>query len=192
MYIEKNIKNNTGFTLIELLVSIALFSIALIISLGAVLNIIDLNRKTQAMASVTNNVNFAVESLTRIVKSAESITGSTASGVSCDPGSDTQIKLEYIDTYGIFAVGGEGLKDVYYRHNCAEGTLERQVTLPGNGTSGSWSIITSEEDLEVVRIVFDVINDDQQKLELLIEGLATIGGETSSFIIQTTASRRGY
>lgn len=191
--IKKNIQNNGGFTLIELLVSIALFSVVLVMALGAILTIVDLNRKTQAMSSVTNNVNFAVESMVRIIKSAESI--SASGGAGCEVGSDTpQISLDYIDTYGIFPdIPGISTKGVHYRHNCSDNTIERQITNDGiSPNSNDWVSITSIDDLDIVRVDFNVTTDDQQKVKLLIEGIANVGSETSDFIIQTTATRRQY
>jgi len=192
MIIKKDQKNK-GFTLIELMVSVTIFSIALVLAMGAVLTIIDLNRKIQAMSSVTNNVNFAMESLVRIIKSSEFIYDSTASD-ECPIGeTKTQVRLEYIDTYEIFPeIPGKIRKDVYYRHNCTDGTLERALASSG-GSPSNWNRITSNDDLNIRRIEFNVNNSNtQQKIELLMDGLATVASETSEFIIQTTATRRQY
>lgn len=64
----KDRKNNKGFTLIEMLVAVAIFSIVLVIALGAILTIFDANKKAQTLTSVMNNLNFAVESMTRSIK----------------------------------------------------------------------------------------------------------------------------
>ena len=183
MIINKE-QSNKGFTLIELMVSVTLFSVALIMALGAILTIIDLNRKIQAMSAVTNNINFAVESMTRIIKSSENI-ALPGTGTGCGS-SDTKITLSFIDTYEIFSeVSGTGQKDIQYQLNCDDGTIERRVE------SNSWSAITSKDDLEIINLKFNVVRDTQQKVEIILEGLATVGGETSDFTIQTTAARRG-
>jgi prepilin-type N-terminal cleavage/methylation domain-containing protein len=57
--------NKQGFTLIEMMVSVALFAIVMLIGVGALLSLIDANRKAQAINSVMNNLNFAVESISR-------------------------------------------------------------------------------------------------------------------------------
>ena len=54
-----------AFSLIELMVSVALFSIVMVISVGSLLTMIDANRKAQALKSVMNNLNFALESMVR-------------------------------------------------------------------------------------------------------------------------------
>lgn len=58
-------KQNGGFTLIEIIVSLAIFTTVAVISVGALLRIMDANRKSISIKTVTNNVNFALESMTR-------------------------------------------------------------------------------------------------------------------------------
>jgi prepilin-type N-terminal cleavage/methylation domain-containing protein len=80
-----------GFTLIEMIVAIALFIVVATVAMGALLKIVDLNKKSQGMKSVITNMNFALESMTRELRvgtdytcvtgsqfSATSISGSTA------------------------------------------------------------------------------------------------------------------
>ena len=176
--------------MIELMVSVTLFAIVLMMALGAILTIIDLNRKTQAMASVTNNINFAVDSIIRVIKSAEDITG-TPSLAGCESSSNTQLKLMFIDTYNIFGQNqnGEEKVFVFFRHNCTDGTIERGVNI-NDAAPSTWSAITSESDMSIEKVEFNVTTSGQQKVELLIRGLATVGSEESEFIIQTTSTRR--
>ena len=54
-----------GFTLVELLVSSAIFTVVSIVAVGAVLTINAANRKTQAIRAVVDNLNFAMESMSR-------------------------------------------------------------------------------------------------------------------------------
>lgn len=57
-----------AFTLIEMMVSVSIFLIVMVISLGAVLAIVDGNKKVQAINSVSNNLNSAIESMVRDIK----------------------------------------------------------------------------------------------------------------------------
>lgn len=54
-----------GFTLIEMIMSVAVFTVVSLIAAGALLALADANRKAQAFKSVVNNLNFAVESIAR-------------------------------------------------------------------------------------------------------------------------------
>ena len=62
---EKHIR---GFTLVELMVSVSVFSIVMLISMGAILTVVDANRKSQALRAVMDNLNFAFEGMTRDIR----------------------------------------------------------------------------------------------------------------------------
>ncbi|MEN9921111.1 MAG: hypothetical protein RLZZ517_89 [Candidatus Parcubacteria bacterium] len=70
MQLKKH-KRINGFTLIELLVSIALFSVVLTVTLGSIMTIADSNKKARSLMSVTNNLNFAVDSMVRSFKTGD-------------------------------------------------------------------------------------------------------------------------
>ena len=54
-----------GFTLIEVLVSLALFVSVMTVAGGAILSIIDANRKAQATNTAIDNLNFVLDNMTR-------------------------------------------------------------------------------------------------------------------------------
>ena len=43
---------NSGFTLVEMIVAVALFAVVMLISVAALLSLVDANRKAQALQSV--------------------------------------------------------------------------------------------------------------------------------------------
>lgn len=59
------LKANSGFTLIEIMVAVSIFSIVMLVAIGSVLSIVSANRKAQALNSVINNLNFALEGMVR-------------------------------------------------------------------------------------------------------------------------------
>ncbi len=65
---KKNIQAKSGFTLVEMLVSVAIFSVFMLVAVSVVLSIIGGNRKAQAINAVVNNLNFAIESMVRDMK----------------------------------------------------------------------------------------------------------------------------
>ncbi|MES2006999.1 MAG: type II secretion system protein [Patescibacteria group bacterium] len=75
-----------GFTLIELMVSVAIFAIVMVISLGALLAISAADRKAETIASVMNNLNFAVESMTRNIRTGYDYHCATVAGGDCTSG----------------------------------------------------------------------------------------------------------
>jgi prepilin-type N-terminal cleavage/methylation domain-containing protein len=67
--------NNRGFTLVEMIVSLALFSVVAVIAIGALLKVIDANNKAQSIQSAVTNINFALESMSRDLR--------TGTGIQC-------------------------------------------------------------------------------------------------------------
>lgn len=57
-----------GFTLIELMVSVTIFIVVMTISLGALLTMSAADRRAEAIKSVMNNLSFAMESMTRTIR----------------------------------------------------------------------------------------------------------------------------
>ena len=65
---RRGIENRRGFTLVEMLVSVALFSIVMLISVGALLALSVANRKAQAIQSVMNNLNITLDGMVRSIR----------------------------------------------------------------------------------------------------------------------------
>lgn len=65
-----------GFTLIEMLVSVAIFTVVMVIAMGALLSMSESDRKVQTVKSVIDNLNFSLDSITRAVR--------TGSGYGCN------------------------------------------------------------------------------------------------------------
>lgn len=63
----KNGKNGKtgGFTLVEIMVALGVFTIVAVVAMGAFLKIIDANKKSQTLKTAINNINFALESMSR-------------------------------------------------------------------------------------------------------------------------------
>lgn len=72
-FLQKNrckIKPNLvfGFTLIELMVSVSIFTMVMVISMGTIITVMDANRKSQTLRAVLDNLNFAMEGMTRNIR----------------------------------------------------------------------------------------------------------------------------
>lgn len=57
-----------GFTLIEMMIAVALFTIVMVIGIGAVLNANLLHKKTQSVRAVIDNLGFVMEDIARNVR----------------------------------------------------------------------------------------------------------------------------
>jgi prepilin-type N-terminal cleavage/methylation domain-containing protein len=57
-----------GFSLIEMIVAIGLFSVVMLISISSLLALASANRKAQALQSVMNNLNTAIDGMVRTLR----------------------------------------------------------------------------------------------------------------------------
>ena len=69
-------RSSRGFTLIEMIVAVALFSIVMLVSVGALLSLVAANRKAQALQSVMNNLNIALDGMVRSIRMGSDYDGS--------------------------------------------------------------------------------------------------------------------
>lgn len=59
---------NSGFTLIELMVSLSIFATTMVVSVGTLIVMIDMNAKAQALYATTTNLSFMLDSMTREIR----------------------------------------------------------------------------------------------------------------------------
>lgn len=64
----KLLRPQSGFTLIEMIVSLAIFGIVVTISVGALLVLVGTNQRLQGEQSVMTNLSFALDSMTREIR----------------------------------------------------------------------------------------------------------------------------
>jgi len=134
-------KKNKGFTLIEIMVAIAVFSIVMVMAMGALLNVIDSNNKARSIKTAINNISFALEGISKDVRMGTDYSCSDNSGTSLDcssGGSDISFKSSK-------TIGGVENPYVYYKFS------GNQIwSCVGGATSGvcpaaSYSPLTSSE-----------------------------------------------
>lgn len=171
MFIER-FKKQRGFTLIELIVSVGLFSVVLTVTLSSILSIADANKKARSLMSVTNNLNFALDSVTRSFKSG------TASGNPIDnKGCLNTQETDYTKT-------DFSTKDVTY---CL-------VEINGIGTIEKNDIALTSPDIDIDFLEFkvDSFNKGTQPiLNIMVEGTVKISERVrSNFALQTSVSQR--
>lgn len=172
-----------GFTLIEMMVSVAIFSIVVMISLGAILTILDANRKARTLTEVMNNLNFSVEMITRSLKTGVE---PVVSGDTLEVGS---IVLE--------EDGFQREKTSYKQSTAGDGVRKyiSQCVTDYELECGpdDWTAITSDQVNIEKFDVFVIGTDDgnQPRTQIFISGTVRINEKISSdFSLQTTVSQR--
>jgi prepilin-type N-terminal cleavage/methylation domain-containing protein len=61
-------RHDAGFTLVEMIVAVALFAVVMLVAVGALLSLTEANRKAQALQSVMNNLNIALDGMVRNIR----------------------------------------------------------------------------------------------------------------------------
>lgn len=57
-----------GFTLVEMIVAVSVFVVVMVSGIGALVSMTEANRKAQALRTVMDNLNFALENMTRSMR----------------------------------------------------------------------------------------------------------------------------
>lgn len=193
---SKKIDRKTGFTLIEVMVAVSIFTIVMVVALGAILSIVNANRKAQALHTVINNVNLAIETMTRDLR--------TGYNYKCGPTADTcnwgttakydQISFLSVQVAESREVDSDGATAVSYRRvedADSKGYLEKQIKSEG------WVRIT-DDSVDIEGLSFRVwgirtLNDGdtyQPKIVVNLKAKVTAYGNSSEFAIQTFISQR--
>jgi len=104
-----------GFSLVELMVAIGLFAFVMSISMGAYLVMINVSREAQAQTTGINNLSYALESMTRAVRTGTKYVGNgtgnpLATANDCSPCTSIQVTNpdNSISWFGFTESGGKG------------------------------------------------------------------------------------
>lgn len=185
-----------GFSLIELLVSMALFTVVLTMGIGALLVLINANAKAQNTQESVSNIQFALDSMAREIRtgfayycsSGSETTGDITTHQDCNKGT----YLSIIEGGKSLTAGAENRR-IAYRFNSSEGSIERKVG------SGSWANLTTPT-INITAMHFNVANtaskEDgsnllQPNVTIFIAGeVVGIANTGSEFMMQTTVTKR--
>lgn len=129
-----------GFTLVELIVSVGLLSIVIVIAMSAYLSLISLDRKARATNDVMTNLSFAMEAMSRSVRTGSNYDCGGFGGIAnCVNGSN----------YFSF-INEDGQSEVYLLKS--DGTIGTCVN-SGTCTSGNATTITDPR-IRVTNLTF--------------------------------------
>jgi len=184
--IKNKLSNKKGFTLIELMVSISIFTMVAIVALGAIITIIDANRKARTLSTIMNNLNFSVESMTRSVK-----TGSEIKNVM-----ESSFEVKAIDFYAE-DTGSEVFPRKWITYRKKGDAIERCDGTESAPSTNKCFPITSDQ-IKITYLGFYATGElptdstTQPRIRIVIEGetKTQIRGTGSKFKIQTTVSQR--
>lgn len=163
-----------GFTLVEMIVAIFIFSVAMVIATGALVSILNANRKAQAVKSVMNNLNFALDSMTRSIRTGADYDCGVPS---CDVNGSSEFSF----------INADG-EEIAYRLNDGTKRVERSVA------TGSFLPLTSPGVI-VNDLAFYLDGESgtdtlQPRVMIIMRGEAGTGKTRTTFDLQTLVTQR--
>ncbi len=186
-----------AFTLIEMMVAVSIFAIAMLVGVGALLSLAAANKRAQAINAVMNNVNAAVEDMSRSMRTGSVYHCEIAIEPQYPPISATRNCAAA--PAGIFLAfepsGGDTTTEsnqIVYRLN---GTSIQRSTQ--GGAPGTWTAMTAPE-VSIDAMTFYVVGAGrevsgvqiQPRILISIRGSAKIPGGTTNFTIQSAVTQR--
>jgi prepilin-type N-terminal cleavage/methylation domain-containing protein len=177
--------HQSGFTLIEMIVAVGLFGIVMMVSVTALVALVDANRKAQALQSVINNLNIAIDGMSRSIREGSNYRCGAAAPADPNCQNGTIIYFEHY--------GGDPLNandDWIYEFR--NGRIYKSTN--GN-TGGEVPITAAEVSIDSVSFyVFGASRGDiaQPKVMMVIKGSAgtTKANVKTNFHVQSTAVQR--
>lgn len=186
--------SQAGFTLVELMVSLSLFVIVVLAAVSSLYTVNNSARKVTAMRTVLDNLNFAMESMSRTIRTGTEVVcggsennfGTNNCSFSGNIGAD---RLMVKSTLGAF-------ENVEYRYNNVngKGRIEKCIQ-DASGNCVDWLALTAPE-IDVKNLQFfvdgaDPTDEKQPSVIIFVEGIAsTTTDVTAPFSIQTYLSQR--
>jgi len=156
-----------GFTLVEMIVAVFIFSIVMVVAVGALVSIVQANRKAQTVKTVMNNLNFSFESMTRAIRT----------------GTDFQCTGSPCTSFSFTDKDGRGIT---YRFAADDdvGRIERQIN-----PEGFLGLTAPEVDIDLLE--FYLSSTGQPRVLIIAKGSAGPDDRTrTEFSLQTLATQR--
>lgn len=163
--------------LVELLVAVSIFIIVMTISMGSILGVFEANRKSRSLKTVLNNLNLAVESMSKEMRFGKNYhcgSGVVTSPKNCPLG-DT--RMSFLSSDGV---------QITYRFD--NQTIEKRTGV------GRYVAVTAPE-IVIDDLIFYALGagtDDtlQPKVIIRIKSHAGVDEGRTDFILQTLISQR--
>ncbi len=180
-----------GFTLIEIMTAVSIFAVITTISMGSILTVFDVNRKSESIKSVMDNLNLAIESMAREMRFGTNyicgpllpISGTITSPQNCQSGGTS---MAFLAT--------DAVTKIVYRQTASGAGIEK------SRDGGETFVPVTAPEITIQDLKFYVLgtlpsvsetSPQQPKVLIRIRGVAgSKAGTMTDFTIQTLVSQR--
>ncbi|MDO8590023.1 MAG: type II secretion system protein [bacterium] len=168
-----------GFTLIELMVAISIFIIVMTISMGSIVGVFDANRKSRSLKTVLNNLNLAMESMSKEMRFGTNYhcgAGNVTVPQNCNTGGTLMSFLSSDNAQITYRLNGE--------------TMQKRIG------SGGYIAVTAPEIIidDLIFYTLGAATGDtlQPKVIVRIKSHVGAGKSRSDFTLETLVSQRTF
>lgn len=175
--------NQKGFTLVETLVSLGIFVSVMVVSVSSLIIVNNAALRAQQMRTLLDNMNFAIDSMVRTIRTAEAVgCGATPDAGDCPIGSGVKGTMLYVKS----TLGQE--EDIVYR--LQNGIIQKRI-----GNTANWIDMTAG-DIQISSLDFYVTGSTlgdgvQPFVRLFVEGNAQAkNGQNTPLVFQTAVTLR--
>jgi prepilin-type N-terminal cleavage/methylation domain-containing protein len=208
IHTNRNSVNTRAFTLIEVLVSVALFSIVMVVALGALVALSSAVKRAEALDTATNNLAAALDSMSRAIRTGTTYHcgsgGTLGTPADCPNLASSASSFTFQDSSNpsnqvTYCLSNPGANTCNSSTSCGSGscTILRAKAVGGGGAS----VPLTAPEVNVSSLKFIVTGSPstgagdyvQPRVTLLVVGTITINQNiTSNFNLQTTVAQHLY
>lgn len=164
-----------GFTLVEMIVSLALFTVVAVVAIGALLKVLDANRKSINLKNATNNINFALESMSRELRVGSNY-------LITNPGGDSIIEFRSSKSSPSCDI------TIAYKYNSSEETIQKAQSGCGGNNLSFQDLISP--DVKVTSFSMVGSTDTYVKIDISLTGYTGVREKDKVyFSMQTSVSQ---
>jgi prepilin-type N-terminal cleavage/methylation domain-containing protein len=196
MMIFKKIKQNKGFTLIELMVASTLFTFIMMMGVGSLVMSSNSAKSSQKLRTAVDNVNFAMESMARELRTGTLYTCETDKVTLSDSLLPKDCSAGNIIAFKPQPTVGGATRIAYELQPRTDGTNTDTLVrceYTTTTTDPCPEVVSSEVDIKSLKfyVVGSTLPDKiQPSVEILIKGQIIVKGVATPFTLQTMASQR--
>lgn len=189
-----------GYTIIELVVSVGLFMVVVLISGAAFFGVVSSNRKTLAIRTAIDNLNSAMESMSRNMQTGSSYHCETIppTGPIDTTPKDCSGGGAYIAFEGQNGDSANPNDQIIYQFGPGACPYLNQICVSTNGGATFFALTAPPPELSIDGLAFRVYGSEpndvpelkQPRITMVIIGSVGDGSTKTTFDIETTVSQR--